>query len=975
MFYREYLSPINEAPLNVKLQLNIHISTLSDTFVTMNGAQFIYKGGGWYPGESPYAPQKFRDLDEYVTRDLIKAINDQTGKSFKLFSGCNWAQSLEGILNWFPLYFKIDESEVLAFNGGPGYQIQSVDDGDFEFNPVDTFDRLNLNNLMSNAGKAVVIAYGLTQTTGLPSFKVERATQYVIGELVEYNETSDWYDSIPNGIVFAWFAGWPRPMTTISQANGSYTFYERLPGTGFRVEACVVNVSTGNVEYALTKGSHRWPNVIAGKGWRYEELDMGFLVIFKCGTLVLFDDHHPTSLTRVLITEVIQADTQISPDSYGFHRLDLSYQPGKSNWGIGEPFGFPYSFGMQTVYVPPDLPMTILWTDPFEGPPVSIIANTSEENPTGNGYTLKPGEQHVVYKTALQCAIDILRFSEQYVTKLDAVAIPTEKIVAKRMLAEETIDLALEKLQNNSYRESYALQIKAWVQARQPYLDSRTIFVDVISLAPYYAILLLPFVFLTERLIFKVDDGKKRLITLMTIFLVMYGFFSVLHPSFALASNPVIIVIAFLVIFLTLPSLYMLFNFAAGSLKRVRQKTIGRHEVQVSRGSAITLAFQTGTQNMSKRKGRTILMVLTIILVTVGVITFSSLESISIIKLRTANIIPPYQGISINLIGTSLISEHLGTNVFDFVKGSYNGTAEILVTGIIYTEWPQDDSNQVLFNLTYRENEYGVYAFIGLSTGTSPKWVEEGFDKEKITGRWFNPREKYSMILPKKLTDKMNISIGDTIGLLGRNLTLIGIIDTEYYEQIVELNGQSIKPKDYRVPGAPPVATEQTGIISLDYAFTYNPWIKSLSVIPNNSSQIPEIATDMFSTLKQINILGGSNNQTIFYSRSISFTAFGWQMQIIPIIIAAVMILNLMLGSVKEREKDLFVYSAIGLSPFHIVFMFLAETIIYGLVGGLIGYVASMVTPTLFELATGFVIPMNISSSFVVIALGIIILV
>jgi hypothetical protein len=322
-----------------------------------------------------------------------------------------------------------------------------------------------------------------------------------------------------------------------------------------------------------------------------------------------------------------------------------------------------------------------------------------------------------------------------------------------------------------------------------------------------------------------------------------------------------------------------------------------------------------------------------------------------------------------------LISEHLGTNVFDFVKGSYNGTAEILVTGIIYTEWPQDDSNQVLFNLTYRENEYGVYAFIGLSTGTSPKWVEEGFDKEKITGRWFNPREKYSMILPKKLTDKMNISIGDTIGLLGRNLTLIGIIDTEYYEQIVELNGQSIKPKDYRVPGAPPVATEQTGIISLDYAFTYNPWIKSLSVIPNNSSQIPEIATDMFSTLKQINILGGSNNQTIFYSRSISFTAFGWQMQIIPIIIAAVMILNLMLGSVKEREKDLFVYSAIGLSPFHIVFMFLAETIIYGLVGGLIGYVASMVTPTLFELATGFVIPMNISSSFVVIALGIIILV
>ncbi|MHA2029064.1 MAG: ABC transporter permease, partial [Candidatus Kariarchaeaceae archaeon] len=986
MFYREYLSPINEAPLNVKLQLNIHISTLSDTFVTMVGSQYIYKDGAWSPSGA-YAPQKFRVLDDYVTKDLITAINDQTGKNFKLYSGANWASELEVLVNWFPLYFKMDESEVLSFNGGPGYQIQSVDDGDFEFNPVDTFDRLNLNNLMSNAGKAVVIAYGLTQTSGLPAFSLIRNSQYVLGKMVEYNETSDWYDPIENAIVFAWFQGWPRPMTTISQEDGSYAFYD-FPSMSFyggvllgtkpgliKVDGFVINATTGNVLYAATKGIHKWTTVVLGRGWTYEELDMGFLVLFKAGTLVLFDNHHPESLTRLLFTKVIRADTQISPDSYGYHRLELTHQRGKTNWGIGESFGFPYTFGMQTVYVPPDLPIAVLWDDPFEEPPVSIVANTSDDNPSGNGFTLKAGEQYVVYKTALQCAIDILRFSEQYVTNLDSVAIPTVDIVAKRMSAEETIDLALEKFGNNSYRESYALQIKAWVQARQPYLDSRNIFVDVISLAPYFAILLLPFVFLTERLIFKFDDGKKRLMTLLIIFLVMYGFFSVLHPSFALASNPVIIVIAFLVVILTLPSLYMLFNYAAGSLKRMRQKTIGRHDVQVSRGSAITLAFQTGTQNMSKRKGRTILMILTIILVTVGVITFSSLESISIIKLRTENIIPPYEGITVDIIGTYLVSNHLGFNIRDFLAGSYNDTADILVTGNMYNEWPGDNSNKALFNLTYGENEFGIYAFTALSTDISPHWVEEGFDQGKIAGRWFNPGEIYSLVLPEKLTDKMNISIGDTVGLLGRNLTLIGIIETEYYEQIVALNGQSIKPKDYRIPSAPPTLTEITGIISLDYAIMYNPFILSVSVIPNNSSQIPEIASEMFSTLKQTNIIGGLNNQTIFYSRSTSTTAFGWQMQLIPIVIAAVMILNLMLGSVKEREKDLFVYSAIGLSPFHIAFMFLAETIIYGLVGGVIGYVASMVTPTLFELATGFVIPMNISSSFVVIALGIIILV
>jgi len=58
-----------------------------------------------------------------------------------------------------------------------------------------------------------------------------------------------------------------------------------------------------------------------------------------------------------------------------------------------------------------------------------------------------------------------------------------------------------------------------------------------------------------------------------------------------------------------------------------------------------------------------------------------------------------------------------------------------------------------------------------------------------------------------------------------------------------------------------------------------------------------------------------------------------------PILIAACIVLNTMLGSVFERIKEIHIFSSIGLAPNHVAVLFLAESFVYSILGAVLGYV------------------------------------
>jgi hypothetical protein len=88
----------------------------------------------------------------------------------------------------------------------------------------------------------------------------------------------------------------------------------------------------------------------------------------------------------------------------------------------------------------------------------------------------------------------------------------------------------------------------------------------------------------------------------------------------------------------------------------------------------------------------------------------------------------------------------------------------------------------------------------------------------------------------------------------------------------------------------------------------------------------------------ELNIYAGIDGDT-FLCSAVASTGFqGASDLIIPILIAACIVLNTMLGSVYERTKEIGIYSSLGLAPVHIASLFIAEACVYAILGAIAGY-------------------------------------
>src|SRR5690606_11877032 len=108
---------------------------------------------------------------------------------------------------------------------------------------------------------------------------------------------------------------------------------------------------------------------------------------------------------------------------------------------------------------------------------------------------------------------------------------------------------------------------------------------------------------------------------------------------------------------------------------------------------------------------------------------------------------------------------------------------------------------------------------------------------------------------------------------------------------------------------------------------------------------------------------------TKLYSSVESTSYEGFVALFVPILIAAAIIANTMLGSVIERTREIVICSSVGLAPIHIATLFIAEAAVYAVLGSISGYlIAQMVAKfiTTYGLLPG--ITLNYSSSAAVIS-------
>jgi len=249
-------------------------------------------------------------------------------------------------------------------------------------------------------------------------------------------------------------------------------------------------------------------------------------------------------------------------------------------------------------------------------------------------------------------------------------------------------------------------------------------------------------------------------------------------------------------------------------------------------------------------------------------------------------------------------------------------------------------------------------------------------------------------------------AVGSQVQVGGKTLTVVGVFDDRKWygpradDNIKDIDNEEFSPVDYGSDQSKQSATtqsqsaQQSGVVSVQRyqhmqanALLVLPYQTAIDMGATTRSiavgiKDPVVAEAQLKDLMNraaLGIFGATPNLVNgkpsgppvakLYSSVEAAGYEGFASLAIPILIAAMIIANTMLGSVYERTREIGIYSSIGLAPIHIAALFIAEAIVYAVLGSIAGYLIAQVTAKII-LALGVFpgITLNFSSSSAVIA-------
>jgi len=234
--------------------------------------------------------------------------------------------------------------------------------------------------------------------------------------------------------------------------------------------------------------------------------------------------------------------------------------------------------------------------------------------------------------------------------------------------------------------------------------------------------------------------------------------------------------------------------------------------------------------------------------------------------------------------------------------------------------------------------------------------------------------------LPADIAGRLGISADDvgkkavdvgkkTVTVLGEELLVKGILDSKTINDLVDLDGEQLSPVDLSAESQD--FTQEETVATVNENATE---IRTFNHMDMNACIVLpyDLVLEIGGTLRSIALkvhegvpLDAFQNllkrflsrvgMTIFMSEKGKVTAYssmglsslgGLKNLLIPVVIAALIVLNTMMGSVYERFREISIYSSVGLAPVHISALFIAESCVYAVLGAIAGYLVGQVVGT-----------------------------
>ena len=867
--------------------------------------------------------------------------------------------------------------------------------------PDDVFESFNAKNLKEQAKLIFPLLYEVLNNPHLPlTFKLEKNmfsdiyAQVIEDSLIAYLPKTPVYGAVAS-------VGLTPNKSMMGVRGHTYSFTNehgafgvpgvtRERGKRFAVWAFQLDPKNGTIEkianlatnkgktYTLSGRERSWAtrnlveHELSGEHRLPRKTDTR-LPLFKCSSLMIYDLLDQLYFTSLRSISILDARTNTAPKYFATF--------------MGRKGASSYSEPCAVAFGEPDSDVKLIFRAGLLGNKFTLLNSDDsrlflegEERKKGDrfvegrGFALKDREQGIVH-SPFRAGKDMWVLDDARMEKLRSTGIRNRRVEDLHALSKEKLRQADTELESKNYDGFMNLAREAWALEARAYPSVQGTANDVIKGVIFYFAILLPFAFFAERLIFAFPDVRKQLGGIGGFFMLIYVILHFIHPAFRISKTPVIILDGFFTLAMGGLVIIIVLNKFNDQMAKMRQKTAAIHGADVARGSATMAAFILGISNMRRRKMRTALTCVTLILLTFTVMSFTSFDTQLKVNDIPSNYEASYQGILLRRRDWGALEEHAFYSIADFFKTQKDAR-------IALRTWKSAPNvggtlSLQVTNADDPSRSYSAMAMVGLSS-TEAEVTRP--DKLLVAGRWFKPEEEqgeFVCVVPKRMAEFLGIGQDEfrddkyRVKVSGNEYRVIGIIDGGSMYENRDLDNEPLTPVDWiemsqRQEGdqgeasgdeeeeateeaLPELYIHMEGdnvlIIPSGLSMQLGASLQSVAVrlAELSKAELKELLEKYVKRLKLILFAGMKDKEAAkgtvwLYSSRDSLSVAGLSSLAIPILIAALIVFNTMLGSVYERTREISIYAAVGLAPMHIGALFLAESCVYATLGAILGY-------------------------------------
>ena len=219
--------------------------------------------------------------------------------------------------------------------------------------------------------------------------------------------------------------------------------------------------------------------------------------------------------------------------------------------------------------------------------------------------------------------------------------------------------------------------------------------------------------------------------------------------------------------------------------------------------------------------------------------------------------------------------------------------------------------------------------------------------------------------LSKLRAESLGLKVGDEFYLRTMKVRLDGVFDAKALDDFTYLDNGKVTPPNFKQTASAEAANiftvlnnsyvdasnfiwsspDLTLLTDYETAKKINGFVNAVIFYPKSDEiDIRKDATDIAEVTFGIVYSNTASNGVERHFMADIFEASGLSNLLVPLLLGALIILSSLLGSIADREREIFTFSALGLSPKDVSCLFFAESSVYAVIGGLGGYLLSQVT-------------------------------